>query len=320
MERAIIIPTYNRCSDLEVNLQKTLTYVKQPASVVILDNSSSDATQYAVENIVSAHRRKHAFFYCRHEKNVGASANFQHAFQIGSSKTQSFFVMADDDWIEGEFLDNAFHLLENTSSVITVTPAYCLHASYGLMAYAGDNCSYLDRNPLDRLRRYVSQPSSNSIFYSVRRGSCRSGQKLFRSIGADLFTSMYSLVRQPSICLDQYKMHRSLKNWENSSAVLQADKRAFCEYCSYPESYFQGESYFAHKFFDMMSCLWLAMAYLGVDKANADQLQKLYQHQVARHLTYTSFVELLQRSLQIRRRRLANVHELYKVNLANAYL
>lgn len=315
----IIIPTFNRENLLRKTLSHSFSSISGNVSLLVLDNCSTDGTPDVVENFSLLNRDIDTYYY-RHQCNIGAARNFRLAFSLGN-KSKYFFVMADDDLIDSDFFETAFTLAKESDEPIFVYPRFILDPGSGqTISYEGDNLSYLEATPYKRLKRYVSLPSSNSIFYSVRQGLGKSRLKEPLGIGSDIYMTMHSLIKKRGICLDQYTMQRSLKNWASASEIRSSDTDAFQKICNYPDKFFQSTHYYAHKFFDMMSHLWLAMAALGASMGEASLLQSLYYQQISPSISMNTFKSLLLFSLAERRSTLTGPSETMKCCLAETYL
>ena len=109
---SIVIPTYNRASDLQFALFCIFQQTFYDFEVVISDNCSTDNTK----DIVSKFRNK-KISYSRTKKTVGNALNMKRAIQ--QAKGEYVFLHSDDD-----FLLNKYSLREIYKEIIKYNPGY----------------------------------------------------------------------------------------------------------------------------------------------------------------------------------------------------
>jgi len=108
---SICIPTYNRDTILQGNLQRILEETKDkqlPIELLVSDNCSTDATQQVVGEYKKAGLDLE---YIRNDKNIGADRNFIQCCKRGKGKY--ILVLGDDDYFIPGKLDSLIHYLEN---------------------------------------------------------------------------------------------------------------------------------------------------------------------------------------------------------------
>ena len=96
----IVIPTYNRCSNLLRLLRSVVHFAKYyEISVIIVDNCSTDLTREACSNLSS----KYGFIrYVRNQVNIGMELNILRAMLVAS--TSHVWCIGDDDCLSKEIL------------------------------------------------------------------------------------------------------------------------------------------------------------------------------------------------------------------------
>jgi glycosyltransferase involved in cell wall biosynthesis len=97
-----VIPTFERASLLHRAVRSVLAQTHRNLRVIVCDNASSDRTQEVVQEIMAHDCRVE---YHRHERNIGALANFQHAF--ASPRSPWFSFLSDDDLLLPDFYARA---------------------------------------------------------------------------------------------------------------------------------------------------------------------------------------------------------------------
>ena len=110
---SIGLPVYNGERFLSSALESILHQTFRNLEVIISDNASTDATQAICEEYASRDLRVR---YHRHERNLGAPANFNRAFQLATSPF--FKWMAYDDMLEPEFVQRCFDALARDDSAV----------------------------------------------------------------------------------------------------------------------------------------------------------------------------------------------------------
>jgi glycosyltransferase involved in cell wall biosynthesis len=95
-----IIPTHNREQLLHRAATSVLSQTHSDIELLILDNASTDTTENAVAQFVSADSRVR---YVRHHENIGAMANL--LFGMRSVRTPFFALLSDDDFVFPHFAE-----------------------------------------------------------------------------------------------------------------------------------------------------------------------------------------------------------------------
>jgi glycosyltransferase involved in cell wall biosynthesis len=91
----IIVPTYNRCDDLRVLLNRLACEIGElgkQVQVIIGDNASSDSTKLVVQEFIAQCPNTK---YLRHTSNCGPDENFCRCVEMVSS--EYFWIIGDDD-------------------------------------------------------------------------------------------------------------------------------------------------------------------------------------------------------------------------------
>src|SRR5690606_4079066 len=92
------IPTYNRARGyLREALASALAQTYERVEVVVADNCSEDDTAEVVAEVGAGRVRYH-----RHERNLGAQANFNSLLELAAG--DHFVLLHDDDLIDADFV------------------------------------------------------------------------------------------------------------------------------------------------------------------------------------------------------------------------
>ena len=133
-----LIPTYRRPKYLRRSILSVLGQSYKNLQLSVFDNDSRDETKDVVSSLNKNDGR--IKYHC-HPNNIGALANFRHAFN--SVDTPYFSILSDDDFLSMDFYKNAIDVLDNHPEVMFVI----------LNTLRIDECSNLigDREATDKL-------------------------------------------------------------------------------------------------------------------------------------------------------------------------
>ena len=122
---SILIPTYNRCTDLDKNLgilcEMILeNHLQDKVNILVYNNASTDKTEEVVRRHIDAF--PNIIQYKKQNTNIGLEAN---ALDILHEST-SIFVMylGDDDYISKDYLLAVVSHLNNNENLYCITPDY----------------------------------------------------------------------------------------------------------------------------------------------------------------------------------------------------
>ena len=110
---SIGIPTYNRCDDLEILLNKLSNFIKdtfftEDIELVISNNGSSDNTDKIISNFISTNEIQ--ITLNENPKNLGFSKNILKSLSL---RMQYIWFIGDDDLPEHEAIDKILSVLKN---------------------------------------------------------------------------------------------------------------------------------------------------------------------------------------------------------------
>ena len=114
---SIGLPVFNGEKFLESSIDTLLSQSYQNIEVIVSDNASTDKTQLIVERYCSKDDRVK---YHRHEKNLGASLNYNSTFEMSDGKY--FKWAAHDDIIHKNYIEQCVIAMEGDDSLSLVHP------------------------------------------------------------------------------------------------------------------------------------------------------------------------------------------------------
>lgn len=107
---SIVIPTYNRSSDLYNCLESLFSQIdgviEDEIEIIVSDNASTDDTTAMIEKLKSCKN----FSYYRNETNLGMDGNFYACYRY--SKGDFLWIFSDDDLLRPNSLVAIFNLLK----------------------------------------------------------------------------------------------------------------------------------------------------------------------------------------------------------------
>jgi len=218
------VPVYNGESFLEQALDSLLAQTFQPMKILIADNASVDRTESICRDYA---RRDSRIHYVRHDKNLGATENFNFVFQ--NCQTKYFKWQASDDICMPEFVERCVDKLEQNPDA-----GWC-HSKSDLVD--GQGKSWLPKLPENDFR--VKRMEDGSVWWdsSPRRFDTSDDPvKRFASVvlGVNWCVDCYGVFRTEFL-----KKTRMYIDLYGSEKVLLAELALYSKYCHVDELLFQ---------------------------------------------------------------------------------
>lgn len=94
---SIIMPSYNTARFIEESIKSVLDQTYTNWELIIVDDSSTDATDAVVESLIRHCERNEAIHYLKNEKNCGAAVSRNRALALAKGKWIAF-LDSDDLW------------------------------------------------------------------------------------------------------------------------------------------------------------------------------------------------------------------------------
>lgn len=181
----VLLPTFNRARGLQRAIDSVLGQSRGDFEVLISDNASDDDTRQLCEAYA---RRDSRVRYHRQPRNRGPIGNFN--WLLGEAQSEFVLMLADDDWLDADYVERCVAIIEADPSLSIVTGAthyYEGDAPPDLML----NTTLTDRRGALRVLRYLRHSWSSAAFYGVLRTSAvREALPIPNVMGADwLFVS-----------------------------------------------------------------------------------------------------------------------------------
>lgn len=163
----ICMPVYNGEKFIRRALDSLLRQTFTDFVLIISDNASKDKTAA----ICKEYKRKDSRIkYIRHDRNMGAAANFNALMDLVQTK-YFFFAPHDDEWLE-DWVYGAVRVLDAQSdaSIVLGTIDF-VSGERRLVGRASPPWKLDQKKPLDRLWRYLHTDVTDHLIYGVIRSS-----------------------------------------------------------------------------------------------------------------------------------------------------
>lgn len=148
MKLSILIPTYNRCKDLEHNVATLTSFIAdlpnpEDVCIIISDNASTDDTN----SIITKLKEKALvnIQYLRQETNIGYSKNVCALMSV--AQTDWVMLLGDDDYLEPWYIGECLKQIKEHPNLGCIIP---------------NNIAY---NPIMKKYGSTREPADDSILY-----------------------------------------------------------------------------------------------------------------------------------------------------------
>lgn len=161
------MPVYNRPVELERALNSVLSQSYTNIEVVISNNSSSDIR---VDELVKRYAANDARVKYYFQKNpLLVIDNFK--FVLDKASGEYFMWLADDDWIDANYIEECIYFLGNNSDYNLACGQCAYHDIAGNLIDKLKMPSIISSNPVNRVIDYYKHVKLNGYFYGLRKTS-----------------------------------------------------------------------------------------------------------------------------------------------------
>jgi len=158
---SICIPTYNRAQQLARALESAINQDYRNLEIIVSDNASTDETAGVVAEHVKQDRRVR---HIRKASNVGLTANFNESIRLASGTYRMW--LADDDWLDSNFVGSAVSALIADPDSVMVTGQCKIHRE-GESVEMARRVDITSDSATCRIIRYYATVAENSAFYGL---------------------------------------------------------------------------------------------------------------------------------------------------------
>jgi len=200
----VLLPTYNRASRLGRAIESVLAQTRADLELLISDNASEDETREICASYVALDPRVR---YFRQPANLGPIGNFN--WLLAQPKTEYLLMLADDDWLDADYVERCIAIMERDPSLSIVTGA--------TRYYDGDappdlvlNMNLTDRSAAARVLRYLRRSWSSAAFYGLLRTSAvRAALPIPNVMGADWIFVAALAFAGPALTTEETHLNRA---------------------------------------------------------------------------------------------------------------
>jgi glycosyltransferase involved in cell wall biosynthesis len=160
---SIGVPTFNRADLLPRTLESALAQTWPNLEIFVCDNASTDGTEALCRRYAAADPR---IRYLRHARNGGGTFNFRHALE--QARGEFFMWLADDDWIEPDYVRACMDALADSAVVLATAPSR-LYAPDGSFVRADPDITLRNPDAARRVLSYYARVEANSVMFGVLR-------------------------------------------------------------------------------------------------------------------------------------------------------
>jgi glycosyltransferase involved in cell wall biosynthesis len=163
---SIGIPTFNRAKMLERAIRSVLAQTHSSLELLISDNASNDDTETLCRAIAAQDARVR---YMRRESNIGQFPNFNVLY--GALRSPYVMVLADDDWLEPDYLERCLSVLREQPGCAAVSGRARYWRGDTMLAQRGLSLQLCQPSGAERVRALVRSigegSAETSTFFGV---------------------------------------------------------------------------------------------------------------------------------------------------------
>lgn len=155
MKLSILIPTYNRCKDLEHNVSMLISFIKalphpEDVCVIISDNASTDDTCSMMSKVQETACVR--INYIRQEQNQGYCKNV--CLLLSKASTPWVMLLGDDDYLEPWYIGECLKQIEEHPNLGCIIP------------------NYIDYNPATGEYGHLREENCETQYYNAGFDAC----------------------------------------------------------------------------------------------------------------------------------------------------
>ena len=210
------IPIYNRIEGFERALKSLLVQSYSNLEILLSNDCSPNAEidllakKYAVKD-----SRIKYFYQSKPLKTVG---NF--SFLKNNAKGKYFMWLADDDWIDENYIENCVNFLENNADYSLACGVCCYHENEELIINSNTNISIEQKRYWLRLYTYFRKVTLNGYFYGLIRTDYIKDFALSNNLGFDWNIVGYICFRGKIKTINSTKHHMTKGGMSNEGSGL----------------------------------------------------------------------------------------------------
>jgi glycosyltransferase domain-containing protein len=210
------IPIYNRVDGFERALQSILAQSYQNLEILLSNDCSPSTEIDLLAKQYASNDSRIKYFY--QEKSLKAVNNF--SFLKNNAKGKYFLWLADDDWLDDNYIEKCVDFLENNTSYTLACGLCSYHENEKVVISINTNLSIEQESYWSRLYNYFRKVTLNGYFYGVMRTELISDFVLPNQLGFDWNIIAYLCFRGKIKTVDSTKHHLSKGGMSNEGSAL----------------------------------------------------------------------------------------------------
>lgn len=210
------MPVYNRPVELERALNSVLSQSYSNIEVVVSNNSSSDIR---VDELVKRYAAKDTRVKYYFQKNpLPVIDNFK--FVLEKAMGEYFMWLADDDWIDANYIEECIYFLSNNSDYNLACGKCAYHDIAGNLIDKIKMPSIISSNPVNRVIDYYKHVKLNGYFYGLRKTSLSKTFSLQNKMAFDWLYLAAIIYRGKSKVFESTLMHITAGGMSNDATEM----------------------------------------------------------------------------------------------------
>lgn len=177
---SIGMPIYNRPIEMTRALDSILSQTYTNFELIISnDNSPNPEIDVIARRYADVDSR---IKYVRQENSLKTVENY--SFVLKQATGKYFMWLADDDWIDANFLDKCVEFLENNQDY-SICEGKCVYQDNGEVLHSNSSKSSISNSSWFRIINYYLRVTLNGYMYGLIRKSCLDKIEFENEIGFD---------------------------------------------------------------------------------------------------------------------------------------
>lgn len=175
------MPIYNRKEGFERALQSVLAQSFQNLEIIISNDHSPNIEIDRLARKYAAQDSRIRYYY--QEKPLRTVGNF--SFVKNQASGKYFFWLADDDWIDPDFVSSCVSFLENNPDYTIACGKCCYHETEQKIIHSNSNTGIEQSSLWKRSITYFKNVTLNGYFYGILRTAAIQKVDLPNELGFD---------------------------------------------------------------------------------------------------------------------------------------
>jgi len=210
------IPVYNRLDSLKRSLNSIINQTYKNIEIIV---SNDHSPNHEIDLLIKEYALKdNRIKYYYQEKSLRTVGNF--SFVKDNANGKYFLWLADDDWIDNNYIEECVSFLENNLNYTIACGKCYYHKTEYVILHENSNYSIENNNYWLRIANYFSKVTLNGYFYGVMRTKEIKDFKFQNELGFDWTIVSYLCFVGKIKTLDNTVSHISKGGMSNEGSNL----------------------------------------------------------------------------------------------------